>query len=171
DNEFFGGTDEDLIRAREINPIPILRKDFIISGYQVEESRAMGADVILLIAAALDKARIKQLAALARSIELQVILEIHEAVELEMVNEQIAVIGINNRDLRNFSVDTNRSVEIAPLIPHDFLKITESGIHSPLVIKQLKACGYNGFLIGEKFMQEPDPATAFSSFIKKLIQI
>jgi indole-3-glycerol phosphate synthase len=171
DTEFFGGSAEDLVRAREINPIPILRKDFIIDEYQVIESKAIGADAILLIAAVLNKTVIRKLAALARSLHLQVVLEVHDATELEMVNEYISVIGVNNRDLSDFSVDLNRSLELAPLISHDFLKISESGIHTVMALKQLKSSGYDGFLIGERFMQEPDPATAFASFVKQLIQI
>jgi indole-3-glycerol phosphate synthase len=170
DAEFFGGSAEDLIRVREINPIPILRKDFIIDEYQVIESKAIGADAILLIAAVLDKPRIKQLAALARSLHLQVILEVHDAAELAMANEHVSVIGVNNRDLRDFSVDINRSLELAPLISQDFLKISESGIHSVMALKQLKSSGYDGFLIGERFMNEPDPATAFAEFVKQIIQ-
>ena len=170
DADFFGGSAEDLIRAREINPIPILRKDFIIDEYQVVESKAMGADAILLIAAVLDKQRTKQLAALARSLHLQVILEVHDAGELNLANEHVSVIGVNNRDLRDFSVDINRSLELAPLIAQDFLKISESGIHSALAIKQLRSFGYDGFLIGEHFMHEPDPATAFAEFVKQIIQ-
>jgi len=170
DKEFFGGSAEDLMRTREINPIPILRKDFILHEYQVVESKAIGADVILLIAAVLDRDSINRLAALARSLQLQVILEIHEESELKMLNEHISAVGVNNRDLRDFSVDTDRSVKLAPLIPGEFLKISESGIHSPLAIQQLRSCGYNGFLMGERFMREPDPATAFAAFVKQLIQ-
>jgi len=170
DAAFFGGSAEDLIRAREINPIPILRKDFIFDEYQVVESKAMGADAILLIAAVLDKHQTKKLASLARSLHLQVILEVHDASELEMANEHVSVIGVNNRDLHNFSVDINRSLELAPLIAQDFLKISESGIHSVRILKQLRSFGYDGFLIGERFMREPDPATAFAEFIKQIIQ-
>jgi indole-3-glycerol phosphate synthase len=170
DMEFFGGSAEDLIRTREINPIPILRKDFIIHEYQVVESKAMGADAVLLIAALLDKRLAKQLAALARSLHLQVILEVHNAAEIAMANEHVSVIGVNNRDLRDFSVDINRSMELAPLIAPDFLKISESGIYSVTALKQLKSFGYDGFLIGERFMKEADPATAFAEFVKLIIQ-
>lgn len=171
DSTYFGGSPEDLKRAREINPIPILRKDFIIHEYQVIESKALGADAILLIAAVLDKAKIKKLADLARSLHLQVILEIHNVTEIKMINEAISVIGVNNRDLRDFSVDVERSVRMAPLLPPEFLKIAESGINSPRIVKHLQVHGYNGFLIGEHFMCDPDPATAFASFVKQLIQI
>jgi indole-3-glycerol phosphate synthase len=170
DEEFFGGANEDLMRAREINPIPILRKDFIVDEYQVIESKAMGADAVLLIAAVLDNAVFKRLAALARSLHMEVILEVHNADELAMANENVSVIGVNNRDLRDFSVDINRSLELAPLVAPDFLKISESGIHSVAALKKLKSFGYDGFLIGEQFMQEPDPATAFAEFVKQLIQ-
>jgi indole-3-glycerol phosphate synthase len=171
DSKFFGGSAEDLMRAREINPIPILRKDFIIDDYQVIESKAIGADAILLIAAVLDRTKIDQLAALAQSLHLQVILEIHDASELNMINEYISVVGVNNRDLRDYSVDIDRSVKLAPLIPPGYLKISESGIHSAQIMKQLQACGFNGFLIGESFMRDPDPATAFSAFVNQIIQI
>jgi indole-3-glycerol phosphate synthase len=169
DNPFFGGTDADLIRAREINPVPILRKDFIIDEYQVIESKALGADAILLIAAVLDETRVRKLAGLAQSLNLQVILEVHETSELAMAHECISVIGVNNRDLRDFTVDINRSLTIVQQIPKAFVKISESGIHSVAIINQLRSCGFDGFLIGENFMREPDPATAFSAFVKQLI--
>jgi indole-3-glycerol phosphate synthase len=169
DKEFFGGSDKDLIRARQLNPLPILRKDFIVSEYQVVESKALGADAILLIAAALDSPEVKKLAQLANSLQLQVILEVHSAPELGKINEFISVVGVNNRDLRDFTVDIQRSVELSPLIPPDFVKISESGIHTVSAMKQLKDCGFNGFLIGEHFMREPDPVTAFAAFVKQIV--
>jgi len=169
DNEFFGGSSTDLSHARAVCPVPILRKDFIIDEYQIIEARAIGADVILLIAAALDKNRILQLARFARSIELQVLLEIHNPIEIEMVNEFINIIGINNRDLNTFSVNTNISLEMAEKIPEQFVRISESGISSPAIVKELRKAGYHGFLIGEIFMHTDDPVAAFSGFTKNIL--
>lgn len=169
DNEFFGGSNEDLILARAVCGIPVLRKDFIIDEYQIIEARAIGADAILLIAAALEKKRIQQLASFARSLDLQVLLEIHNTVEIDSVNEFINIIGVNNRDLNTFKVDLNTSFEIAEKIPEQFIKISESGISSIDVISKLKNVGYRGFLVGGAFMQEEDPVSAFSEFTKKLL--
>lgn len=166
DNEFFGGTAADLSRARELNPIPILRKDFIIDEYQIIEAKAIGADAILLIAAALTKDQTKDLARFAQSLQLQVLLEVHNAHELDHLNEYVNIAGVNNRDLKTFSVDTDISVRLVNEIPSEFLKISESGISSPLTIKMLRSYGYQGFLIGEFFMRTPDPALAFSDFVK-----
>jgi indole-3-glycerol phosphate synthase len=168
DHEFFGGTNDDLSRARELNPIPILRKDFIIDEYQILEARAIGADAILLIAAVLTQEQTKQLARFARSLDLEVLLEVHQEGELDRLNEFVNLVGVNNRDLNTFTVDIDRSVQLAGIIPQDFVKISESGITSPMVIKSLKGYGYQGFLIGESFMRHPEPAVAFSEFIKQL---
>ena len=169
DLEFFGGTNEDLTRARELNPIPILRKDFIIDEYQVVETKAIGADVVLLIAAALDTRQIINLSRFARSLDLQVLLEVHQPAELDHLNEYVSMVGVNNRDLNTFTVDTELSVRMAHEIPPEFVKISESGITSPLTIKKLKGCGYQGFLIGENFMRTPEPVLAFSNFVKLLL--
>lgn len=169
DYEFFGGSSTDLSRARAVCPVPILRKDFIIDEYQIIETRAIGADVILLIAAALNKYRILQLARFARSIKLQVLLEIHDSVEIESVNEYIDIIGVNNRDLNTFRVNTKISIEMAGKIPEQFVKISESGISSPAILKELREAGYHGFLMGEIFMDTDDPVAAFSGFTKKIL--
>ncbi len=166
DKKFFGGSTNDLARARQLNPIPILRKDFVISEYQIIEAKAFGADAILLIAAVLNETRIRELARFARSLDLQVLLEVHNAVELKCLNEFVNMVGVNNRDLKTFLVDTELSVQLASEIPSDFIKISESGITSPLTIKRLRGCGYQGFLIGESFMRSPEPALAFSDFVK-----
>jgi indole-3-glycerol phosphate synthase len=168
DENYFGGTPGDLKRARELNPIPILRKDFIVDEYQIIEARAWGADAVLLIAAALDVPTTKKLACFAGSLELQVLLEVHSAEELDHLNEHVHLVGVNNRDLKTFTVDTELSVQLAPKIPIEFTKISESGIASPFTVKKLKDCGYQGFLIGESFMRTPDPAVAFSDFVKRL---
>ena len=169
DSKYFGGSSADLTAVRENNLFPVLRKDFIIDEYQVIESKAIGADAILLIASVLNKKEIFDMSHLARSIGLEVLLEIHEQNELEMVNQYVNFIGVNNRNLKTFEVDIHTSEEIAGKIPGDFLKISESGISSPAVIKILRQCGYNGFLIGESFMCTPDPVKAFSGFVKEII--
>jgi indole-3-glycerol phosphate synthase len=169
DTQFFGGSNSDLLHAREKSLFPILRKDFIIDEYQVIESKSIGADAILLIAAALEKQTIVNLSQLARSLGLEVLLEIHEQDELDKVNQYVNIIGVNNRNLKTFEVNTDISDKIADKIPQGLLKISESGISSPQVIKKLRVIGYNGFLIGEKFMCTPDPVKAFSEFVKDLI--
>jgi indole-3-glycerol phosphate synthase len=166
DEVFFGGTADDLVRTRELNPIPILRKDFIIDEYQVIEARAMGADAILLIAAVLGKKEIKRLARFAHGLQLQVLLEIHTREELDALCGEVDMVGVNNRDLKTFLVDTEISVALAPEIPHEFVRISESGIASALTFKKLKSAGYDGFLIGENFMRAEDPVVAFSDFVK-----
>jgi indole-3-glycerol phosphate synthase len=169
DKKFFGGSNADLLYAREKGVFPILRKDFIIDEYQVIESKSIGADAILLIAAVLGNEEILNLSGLARSLGLEVILEIHEPDELNKVNQYINIIGVNNRNLKTFEVNTETSEKIAEKIPKGFLKISESGISSPEVIKKLRTTGYNGFLIGEKFMCNLDPVNAFSEFVRDLI--
>jgi indole-3-glycerol phosphate synthase len=169
DTKFFGGSNDDLLSVRGTSLFPILRKDFIIDEYQVVESKSIGADVILLIAAVLGTKDILCLSELARSLGMEVLLEIHEPKELDKVNHYVNIIGVNNRNLKTFEVNTDISEELAENIPNGFLKISESGISSPVIIKKLKAAGYNGFLIGEKFMSTPDPVYAFSEFVKDII--
>ena len=167
DEEFFGGSLKDLIDAR-VNEIPLLRKDFIIDKYQLIESKAYGADIILLIAACLTKDEVKSLANFAKNIGLNVLLEIHNEDELKHICDDIDVVGINNRDLKSFKVDINRSIELCKKIPGDRMKISESGIDDVRTIQHLKQNGFSGFLIGEKFMKEPDPGNAFENFVKEM---
>ncbi|TAL66466.1 MAG: indole-3-glycerol phosphate synthase TrpC [Bacteroidetes bacterium] len=169
DTQFFGGSNADLLNVREKGMFPILRKDFIIDEFQVVESKSLGADAILLIAAALGKSEILNLARLSRSLGLEVLLEIHEPKELDMVNQYVNIIGVNNRNLKTFEVNTDISEELADKIPPGFIRISESGISSPQIIKKLKAAGYQGFLMGEKFMCTPDPVKTFAEFVKLLI--
>ncbi len=169
DTQFFGGSITDLMLIREKSIFPILRKDFIISEYQVIESKSAGADAILLIAAALGTLQIENLSKLSRSLGMEVLLEIHEPEELEKVNRHINIIGVNNRNLKTFEVNTDISENIVQKIPDGFLKISESGINSSQVVKKLRVLGYDGFLIGEKFISTPDPVKAFSEFVKDLI--
>lgn len=167
DESFFGGFLEDLTNAVE-NEVPVLRKDFIIDEYQLIESKAFGASVILLIAACLSKKEVKDLASSAKKLGLSVLLEIHNEQELEHICDEIDVVGVNNRDLKTFTVDVNRSIELSNKIPDDKLKISESGIDNVTAIKLLQHHGFNGFLIGEKFMKEQDPVQAFIKFVDEL---
>jgi indole-3-glycerol phosphate synthase len=167
DQHFFGGSDEDLQAAR-INAIPILRKEFIIDEYQITEARSIGADVILLIAACLLPAEVKRLASFARSLNLEVLLELHGEDELGHICDEAGLIGINNRNLKTFVVDIDRSLRMAERIPFDRIKVAESGISSVKNISLFKQHGFQGFLIGEHFMKEPDPTIAFAEFVKSL---
>ena len=169
DTKFFGGYDEDLIKAR-INDIPVLRKDFIIDEYQIIEAKSIGADVILLIAACLEAADVKRLASFATGLGLEVLLELHDETELGHICDDTSIIGINNRDLKTFKVDLERSLNMAREIPGDRIKIAESGINSVENIILFKENGFNGFLIGEYFMKEADPTIAFARFVKQLKQ-
>lgn len=167
DEEFFGGSLNNLLAAT-INEVPLLRKDFIIDEYQIVESKSFGAEVILLIAACLSKHEVKKLAALAKNIGLNVLLEIHNELELDHICDEVDVVGVNNRDLKTFNVDINRSINLSKQIPDDIIKISESGIDDVAVIKLLKQNGFSGFLIGEKFMKENDPGETFRNFVEEL---
>ncbi|MGN6531044.1 MAG: indole-3-glycerol phosphate synthase TrpC [Ginsengibacter sp.] len=167
DEEFFGGSLNDLQVSRS-NDIPILRKDFIIDEYQLIESKAYGADIILLIAACLSKEEVKKLSNIAKNIGLNVLLEIHTEDELEHICDEVDVVGINNRDLKSFAVDLNHSIELCKKIPSDKIKISESGIDDVKTIHFLKQNGFSGFLIGEKFMKEKNPGEAFADFVNLL---
>lgn len=169
DEYFFGGSTEDLLKAR-VNEIPILRKDFIIDEYQIEEARAMGADVILLIAACLTPAQVQRLAAYAKQLGLEVLLELHAEEELQHVCEETDIVGINNRDLKTFKVDIERSLRMAEQIPSDKIKVAESGISTVENILLFRKHGFKGFLIGENFMKEPEPSIAFAAFVQQLKQ-
>ncbi|WP_321997081.1 indole-3-glycerol phosphate synthase TrpC [Draconibacterium orientale] len=169
DFEYFGGTLANLAKAREANPdIPILRKDFIIDSYQIVEAKAFGADVILLIAACLSKEKALELAQKAKALGLEVLMEIHNAEELEIVNDFVDVVGVNNRNLKTFEVSVETSVELSKLIPAKFVKISESGLAGASEIKYLKEHGFKGFLIGETFMKTDDPGAACKKLIEEL---
>lgn len=164
DHHFFGGSSEDMVIAREID-IPILRKDFIIDPYQVIATKAMGADVLLLIASCLSKTKLKELAAFAKELGLEVLLEIHTEKELDYINDDIDLVGVNNRNLKSFEVDINHSINLGNMIPQDKIRIAESGINSVEMIHTFRQHGYKGFLIGEIFMKEKDPGLAFRNFV------
>ncbi len=169
DFEYFGGTLDNLVKTRRANPdIPLLRKDFIIDQYQVYESKAFGADVILLIAACLTKQKAENFAEEAKNLGMEVIMEIHDAKELDMVNDFVDIIGVNNRNLKTFKVDIETSVKLSGQIPERFVKISESGISSPADIQYLKGYGFKGFLIGESFMRSSGPGLACKRFIEEL---
>ena len=167
DEEFFGGSLNDLLAAT-INEVPLLRKDFIIDEYQLLESKAYGAEVILLIAACLTVTQVKSLASFAKNIGLNVLLEIHNEEELEHVCDDVDVVGVNNRDLKTFKVDINRSLQLGRMIPVNKVKISESGIDDIATIELLKKHGFKGFLMGEKFMKQKNPGEAFRAFVKEL---
>lgn len=168
DNLFFGGSSSDITDIRKSSSFPILRKDFIIDEYQVVEAKAIGADAILLIAAALEKQQAAHLGSLAHSLGLQVLLEIHSKEEVEYISEYVDIVGVNNRNLKTFEVSIELSEKIAPLLPESLIRISESGISSPDAIRRLRRSGFNGFLIGERFMSQTDPVSAFNEFVKHL---
>ena len=168
DEDFFGGSITDLQTAKKHLDIPVLRKDFIVDEYQVYETKAIGADLMLLIAECLTKDEVFNLAKLAKEIGLEVLLEIHSEDQLEKVNEHIDLIGINNRNLKTFIVDTEKSKQILKQLPTDLIKVAESGISDPEVVKDLKAVGFQSFLIGENFMKNENPAQAFQEFVNQI---
>ena len=168
DRKYFDGKRDDLMKAREVNNCPILRKEFMIDSYQVIEAKALGADAILLIASALDNSTLVELAELAHSFGLEVILEIHDQTELPYLNRWIDIVGVNNRNLKKMETDVQTSIDMAGKIPEDFIKISESGINDPETINYLKEIGYQGFLIGEYFMKQEKPAKACRKFIEKM---
>lgn len=168
DKEFFKGTSEDLIVARKFNFCPILRKDFIISEYQIIESKSIGADAVLLIAAVLSKEEIVKFTQVAHSLRLEVLLELHDGEELEKIDENVNVIGVNNRNLKSMEIDIQQSVKLASILPSRFTKISESGIEKVKTIEQLRNCGYDGFLIGSYFMKHAQPEVACKEFIKEI---
>ncbi len=171
DIDFFGGSDDDFLRARKANPtIPMIRKDFMIDEYQIIESKSLGADVILLIAANLSPLKIKELGKLSKELGMETLLEIHDEEELNRsLCEHIDVVGVNNRNLKNFSEqNVNASLELANKIPKNCIKISESCISEIETIKLLKSTGYQGFLMGETFMKTQNPAKALADLIANL---
>ncbi|HEY0896835.1 MAG TPA: indole-3-glycerol phosphate synthase TrpC [Sphingobacteriaceae bacterium] len=169
DTAFFDGFNRDLEEARKVNELPVLRKDFTIDEYQIIEAKSLGADIILLIAAVLPPERVKVLARTAKDLGLNVLLEVHTREELESsLCDELDAVGVNNRNLADFTVRVDTSLELVSLIPDRYMKISESGISSPETIRLLKDAGFNGFLIGECFMKEKDPGAAMKSFTEEL---
>lgn len=167
DKEYFGGSAQDVLSAR-FNAIPILRKEFIVDEYQIVEAKAMGADVILLIAACLTPADVKRLASFAQRLSLEVLLELHDESELEHMNVYTSIVGINNRNLKTFEVDIDKSLAMAERIGSAVVRVAESGIQKPADVHTFRAAGFDGFLIGERFMKEADPGKAFVSFVQQV---
>lgn len=168
DADFFGGSEKDLIACREVLSIPVLRKDFVIDPYQLHEAKCIGADLVLLIAACLSPAQVSSLAAEAKAIGLEVLLELHDEDELNHVCADVDLVGINNRSLKTFDVDIARSLRMAASIPADKPKVAESGIDDPTQVKIFKENGYKAFLIGENFMKKADPGQALKTFIENI---
>ena len=167
DYNFFGGSLDDLIAARD-NDVPLLRKDFMIDEYQIVEAKAFGADVTLLIAACLSPKEVKELAVAAKKLDLEVLLELHDESDLDHICHEVDLVGVNNRNLKNFEVNLEHSVRMAEKIGDDFIRIAESGINDVNNIRYLKQHGFRGFLIGEYFMKQEDPGKAFKEFTYSL---
>ena len=167
DEAFFGGSLKDLSEAF-LTEVPLLRKDFIIDEYQIIEAKAYGASVILLIAACLTKEEVNRLGAFAKTLGLEVLLEIHDESELEYMGEHSDLVGVNNRNLKNFEVTLDHSIALIRKMPTETIVIAESGISSINDILILKEAGFNGFLIGEYFMKHANPSIAFAEFSNQL---
>lgn len=171
DGKYFGGSLDDLLTARASCKLPLLRKEFIIDPYQIIEAKAYGANVILLIAAILSKDELKAYSELAQSLELEVLLEIHDEKELKKsLLQSVDMIGINNRNLKTFEVSLEISKSLSSLIPDEFVKVSESGISSIEAIKELQPYGFKGFLIGENFMKTENAGASAKQFIDDLNQ-
>lgn len=169
DSDFFQGSLADMRVAREALTIPLLRKEFIVDTYQIAEAKAYGADIILLIAACLDNKEIETYSQYAKSLGLNVLLEVHNEEELQRnLFDSIDAIGVNNRNLKDFEVDLNHSYDLVNKIPDGFIKVSESGISNPDTIKALRKAGFQGFLIGENFMKTKNPSKAIKEFVEKI---
>lgn len=169
DGPFFKGSLEDLVAARDLLHIPLLRKEFIIDEYQLLEAKAFGADIILLIAAVLTPDQIKKLSESAKALGLNVLLEVHNRQELDRsIMDSVDAIGVNNRNLNDFTVSLEHSLELVDLIPDSFIKVSESGISDPKTINQLRSAGFDGFLVGENFMKTESPTEAIEAFVAKI---
>ena len=168
DNDFFGGSALDILMARPKIQIPILRKEFIIDPYQIHEAKALGADLILLIAECLTKQQIKDFTTLAHDLGLEVLMELHFEEELDKWYDQIDLIGVNNRNLKTFETGIAKSIELAPLLPHESVWVSESGLKGSEEISALIKIGFKGFLIGETLMKAPDPGLLCQKFVQNL---
>lgn len=170
DHNYFGGTLQDVVKARSLTHLPILRKEFVVDAYQLYEARAAGADACLLIAAAIGAERCHELAMVAHNIGLEVILEIHQAEELEAFSHNVDIVGVNNRNLKVFKTDPSQSVALYDMLPKGALPISESGLLDANIARRLHDTGYKGFLVGEAFMKTADPGLALNNYIKCLAQ-
>jgi indole-3-glycerol phosphate synthase len=164
DVDYFQGCDEYLVQARAACALPVLRKDFMIDPWQIHQSRLLGADCILLIVAALERARLQELDGLARETGLDVLVEVHDEAELEdALTTGATLVGVNNRDLHTFTTDLSTSERLRPGVPAERVFITESGIHTRADVTRMQAANIHGFLVGEAFMREADPGVALQS--------
>ncbi len=168
DFDFFGGNFEDIISVRNHINIPILRKDFMIDSYQFYEAKAIGADVVLLIAACLSPTQVSEFTDLAQQLNLEVLLEIHSEEELNHINKNVDFVGINNRNLKDFKVDLQHSINLKNQLPKDILSIAESGIYNEEDFRFLKEKGFDGFLMGEYFMKSDNPRNKFEEFVNNV---
>ncbi len=167
DRQFFQGGVDYLKQARASCDLPVLRKDFIVDAYQVYESRAMGADAILLIAACLDDARMREFEAIAAGLGMAVLVEVHDAGELERALKlKTPLIGINNRNLRTFEVSVQTTIDLLPKVPAERLLVTESGVATRDDVAQLRAAGVQAFLVGEAFMRAQEPGDALAELFR-----
>lgn len=165
DAQFFGGNITDIQTTRNLVNTPILQKDFILHEIQLLQAKAAGADIILLIAACLTPTQVKQLASVAKLLGMQVLLEIHNETELNHINTHIDVVGINNRNLQTFEVDIANSINLKTLLGNTYPIIAESGLNNIAAIHQLDVRGFKGYLIGEHFMKQPNPAIALQHLL------
>ncbi len=166
DETYFAGKKTYLTEVRKVTSIPILQKDFIIENYQIVEARSIGADAILLIAAALTPQKLRKLAQFARSLELEVLLEVHSLEELEKyLFPEINLVGVNNRNLKTFEVSIQNSLDLIEKIPVNYCRLSESGLQKPADILRLKKIGFDGFLIGETFMKTKNPAQSLKQLL------
>ena len=169
DADFFKGSLQDLTEARKAVDIPLLRKEFVIDRYQIAEAKAYGADVILLIAAVLSSDEIKDLSSYAKELGLSVLLEVHDKEELgRSIFDTIDAIGVNNRNLKDFTVSIQHSIDLVDSIPDSFIKVSESGLSDPKSIIELKEVGFQAFLIGENFMKADNPQEAIRDFAGRI---
>lgn len=168
DNKFFGGTLTDLREASKLTDTPLLRKDFIIDEYQILQAKIAGASAILLIAAALKPQESARLAHFAKDVGLDTLLEIHSTNELEYIQSEIDMVGVNNRNLRTFNTDIETSFRLAEIIPDNFVKVAESGLSTAKEIKELRKCGFRGFLMGETLMRSENPHQALQNLIYEI---
>ena len=171
DSEFFGGSASDLINARNMVQCPVLRKDFIVDEYQLLEARAIGADAVLLITEVHEAERLEQLYRFARSLDLEVLVEVHDVKNISKIPADAEIIGINSRNLGSFSVNMDHLSEMIHLLPAGSVKVAESGIRSVKDYFNLRDSGFHAFLIGELFMNSTDPGNSCSMFINEIRQL
>lgn len=171
DTQFFGAQPTDIDIVRQTVSLPVIRKDFMVDSYQLHEARAMGADAILLIAASLSAGQIDDFASEANELGLEVLCEVHNEAEVGKLSPNVDIVGVNNRNLKDFSVSIANSLQLVEMLPPSMLKISESGIEDPQSIVKLRSAGFKGFLIGTYFMREPDPGQACAEFIRRVREI